>query len=75
MAQLSIAKYSRIVGSDRTKLATAVQSKYRKGVPIRAIAAEYGRSYGFIHRLLLENGVELRGRGGPNRKRAAKPGA
>jgi hypothetical protein len=34
---------------------------------IRALAAETGRSYGFVHRILTENDVDLRGRGGATR--------
>ncbi|MBN9620404.1 MAG: transcriptional regulator, partial [Actinobacteria bacterium] len=35
-----------------------------KGASIRSLAAEHGRSYGFVHRLLVESGTTLRGRGG-----------
>ena len=41
---------------------------------IDALAAETGRSYGFVHRVLLESGATLRGRGGATRgkKRATR---
>lgn len=41
-------------------------NRYRKGASIRTIAADQGRSYGNIHRLLTEAGVTLRTRGGWN---------
>jgi predicted transcriptional regulator len=34
---------------------------------IRELAGETGRSYGFVHRMLSESGVALRGRGGATR--------
>lgn len=40
---------------------------YLKGSTVRAIAAELGRSYGWVHRALVESEeVELRPRGGYN---------
>jgi transposase len=44
-------------------------SRYKKGASIRQIADEFGRSYGNVHRMLREAGVELRGRGGSVRKK------
>jgi hypothetical protein len=60
-------KGARITGSDRSKLATEVRKQYEKGRSIRELADAHGRSYGFIHRLLSENDVTLRGRGGATR--------
>lgn len=62
-----IKKGARITGSDRTKLAADLKKKYAQGASIRALAAETGRSYGFVHRILTENEVDLRGRGGATR--------
>jgi transposase len=59
-----------IIGADRSALGKQVAARYAKGVSIRDLAAELGRSYGFVHRLLVEAQVTLRGRGGP--RRAAK---
>jgi hypothetical protein len=39
---------------------------YGDGKSIRQIAASSGRSYTTIRRWLLNNGVTMRGRGGPN---------
>jgi hypothetical protein len=60
-------KGARITGTDRTKLAAEVRKQYEKGRSIRDLADSHGRSYGFIHRLLIENEVTLRGRGGATR--------
>lgn len=65
-----LAKGARISGSDRDKLATDLKKKYEGGASIRDLAAETGRSYGFVHRVLSETGVQLRGRGGATRGRA-----
>ena len=62
-----IAKGRRVTGSERTKLATDLKKKYNGGSSIRQLASSTGRSYGFIHRVLLESGVSLRGRGGATR--------
>jgi hypothetical protein len=62
-----IKKGARITGADRTKLAADLKKKYSSGMSIRALAAETGRSYGFVHRILTENDVDLRGRGGATR--------
>ncbi len=62
-----IAKGRRITGAERDKLAGDLQKKYNAGASIRELAAETGRSYGFVHRVLSESGVALRGRGGATR--------
>ena len=65
MAELK--KGARITGGERSKLAGDLKRKYTSGSSIRALAAETGRSYGFVHRMLSESGVQLRGRGGATR--------
>ena len=65
----SLKKGARITGSARSKLTADVSKKYVKGSSIRELAEEQGRSYGFVHRLLAESGVELRGRGGATRRK------
>ena len=64
---VELKKGARITGPDRNKLATEVKKQYEKGRSIRELADSHGRSYGFIHRLLTENEVSLRGRGGATR--------
>ena len=61
---------ARVTGPDRSKLATSLAGRYEAGESIRSLAAETGRSYGFIHRILTERGVTLRGRGGAPKRRA-----
>ena len=65
-------KGARITGSERTKLASDLKKAYEKGTSIRELADRHGRSYGFIHRVLSESGVQLRGRGGATRGKAVK---
>ena len=66
----TLKKGTRVTGADRAKLAASLKKRYDSGESIRALAATTGRSYGFVHRILTENGVSLRGRGGATRGRA-----
>lgn len=65
-------KGARIVGDARSALAERVSIRYAAGESIRSLAADLGRSYGFVQGLLKESGVELRGRGGATRGAAAE---
>jgi hypothetical protein len=64
---VQLKKGARITGPERIKLAADLRKKYEKGQSIRALAEGTGRSYGFVHRLLLDAEVSLRGRGGATR--------
>jgi transposase len=66
-----IQKGVRVTGSDREKVSSKVMTEYANGKSIRDIAAELGRSYGFVHRLLSESEQPLRSRGGATRRRKA----
>ena len=66
----TLKKGTRVTGADRSKLAADLKKRYDSGESIRALAATTGRSYGFVHRILTENGVSLRGRGGATRGKA-----
>ncbi|MBA3419077.1 MAG: helix-turn-helix domain-containing protein [Geodermatophilaceae bacterium] len=70
MAEL--AKGVRVSGAERDTLAATLKARYDKGESIRALAQSSGRSYGFVHRLLIESGQALRGRGGATRGTRAK---
>ncbi|MFD4292447.1 helix-turn-helix domain-containing protein [Rhodococcus sp. NPDC058505] len=71
MAELaSVRKGVRVSGGARDALQTELRDRYLRGASIRSLADATGRSYGFVRTLLTEAGVELRGRGGPNRRRA-----
>lgn len=65
----AVRKGARLTGDDREKMAKTVTSLYGKGKSIRDISAETGRSYGFVHRVLSESDLTLRGRGGATRRR------
>ncbi|MBV9486130.1 MAG: transcriptional regulator [Frankiaceae bacterium] len=65
MAELR--KGTRVTGTERDKLTATLTKKYTSGASIRELAKSTGRSYGFIHRVLSEGGVALRGRGGATR--------
>src|SRR3990170_271138 len=60
----STEKGRRIVGSERQTLAKDLVKRYASGESIRSLAASTGRSYGFVHQVLSESGVQFRGRGG-----------
>ena len=64
----TLRKGTRVTGEDRSRLATDLRNRYDSGESIRSLATATGRSYGFIHRILTETGVALRGRGGATRR-------
>jgi hypothetical protein len=68
----TLKKGTRVTGVDRSRLATLLRRRYDSGESIRSLAASTGRSYGFVHRILTETGVKLRGRGGATRSSKAK---
>ena len=67
----ALKKGARITGAERNKLAGDLKKAYDKGKSIRELADSHGRSYGFVHRVLSESGVTLRGRGGATRTKTA----
>ncbi|ASU84394.1 hypothetical protein CDO52_17740 [Nocardiopsis gilva YIM 90087] len=64
----TLRKGTRVTGTERSALADDLKRRYEDGESIRSLAASTGRSYGFVHRLLTEAGVTLRGRGGATRR-------
>lgn len=70
MAELG--KGRRVTGTERDKLGADLKKKYQGGASIRELAQSTGRSYGFVHRVLSESGVALRGRGGATRVKSKK---
>ncbi|MFK0047812.1 helix-turn-helix domain-containing protein [Streptomyces sp. NPDC090741] len=54
-------------GPERDQLVADLKEKYDGGASIRELADETGRSYGGVHRLLVEGKAALRGRGGAHR--------
>ena len=63
----ALAKGSRITGAQRDALAGQYAKRYAAGDSIRKIADDGGRSFGFVHGVLKESRVALRGRGGATR--------
>jgi hypothetical protein len=61
-------KGRRNTGDERGTLSDELRRHYENGRSIRDLAADTGRSYGFVHRVLKESGATLRGRGGSNRR-------
>ncbi len=59
-----LTKRKQVTGPERIRVRSKLKKEYERGSSIRSLAELTGRSYGFIHRLLLESGVQLRGRGG-----------
>ena len=66
-----LAKGQRITGADRLKLGKDLKKQYVAGASIRELAAQTSRSYGFVHRVLTDEGVTLRGRGGATRSKSS----
>lgn len=59
----AVPKHTRLTGHPRATFTATAAARYRAGDSIRGLAAASGRSYGFIHRLLVDAGVQLRPRG------------
>ena len=74
-SKAALKKGARIVGSARAALAADMLKQYEGGTSIRALADSAGRSYGFVHRLLAEQGATFRARGGATRGSGAKNNA
>lgn len=66
-----LSKGARVTGKTRDKLQSDLKKQYEAGASIRSLAKSTGRSYGFIHNVLVESKVALRSRGGDNRRKAA----
>lgn len=68
----ALPKGARVTGKMRDKLQVQLKKQYEAGASIRSLAQATGRSYGFIHNVLVEAEVPLRGRGGANRRKTAR---
>ncbi|EHR48462.1 hypothetical protein SacmaDRAFT_0147 [Saccharomonospora marina XMU15] len=68
-----VEKGKRVTGSARTRMGADLKKKYEKGASIRTLARLTGRSYGLVHRILSESGVQLRARGGGPHRRRSQP--
>lgn len=65
------AKGHRLADPEREVLAREIVRRYTAGESIRALTEATGRSYGYIHRILTESGVQLRQKGKPRRRKKA----
>lgn len=63
----TLEKNRNVTGRARAQLAADLKARYEQGATLRALRDYTGRSYGFVHRLLTEQGVVLRSRGGNTR--------
>ena len=68
----ALPKGARVTGKTRDKLQVQLKKQYEAGASIRSLAQSTGRSYGFIHNVLVEADVPLRGRGGANRRKTTR---
>lgn len=66
-------RYEHITDARRREVRDDIVQRYKNGQSIRSIAADLGRSYGFVHRMLLEqDGLLLRSRGALGRRQQAE---
>ncbi|MDX2550173.1 helix-turn-helix domain-containing protein [Streptomyces stelliscabiei] len=59
---------AQLTGQAREKVRAEAARLYETGMTVDAVAAAIGRSHGGTHTLLHEAGVQMRKRGGSNRK-------
>lgn len=64
-----LSKGKRVSGELRNEVQQSFVERYEAGESIRSLAAECGRSYGFVQGLLKDAGVTFRQRGGPEVRR------
>ena len=67
----SLRRGQRLSGAERVDLGHDLLQRYRAGSSIREICQQTGYSIGRVRRLLIDAGVEFRGRGGATRRRPA----
>ena len=56
-------KRVQLTSTRRSKLARDITARYAAGASIRDLADYYGRSYGFVHRIVFDSGTPLHNRG------------
>jgi hypothetical protein len=69
---MKLDKGKRIVGADRAAVSESFAERYASGESIRSLAAESGRSYGFVQSVLKDAGVTFRSRGGARTSQKAE---
>ncbi|MGI8309675.1 helix-turn-helix domain-containing protein [Saccharopolyspora hattusasensis] len=68
-----IPRGTRIIGARREKLAGSLRTRYERGASIRQLSEQSGRSFGAVHRMLREAGVQLRPPGGQRMRENSSP--
>ncbi|MEK8171594.1 helix-turn-helix domain-containing protein [Streptomyces sp. M19] len=63
--RIHYADSARIPAALMPAVRAVVRERYDQGAPVRRIAAEAGRSYGWAHRAVTASGATFRGWGGP----------
>jgi len=58
-------RHPHLTGTGRAELAEQLRAAYEAGQSLRMLAAATGRSYGFVHQLLVESGTAMRSPGRP----------
>lgn len=64
---MQIAKGARLTGAARDAMTKRIVRLYGSGKSIRDITRETGRSFGTVHRMLVDSGTQLRPRGRSSR--------
>jgi len=64
-----IEKGKRVTGTDLDALAKELRKQYTACASIRELSGDLGRSYGFVHRVLAQDGVTFRSRGGARKEK------
>ncbi len=74
MSEKKFDKSARVLGADRAAMTAQVTARYLAGDSIRQLADHFGRSYGFIHYIVVESGTPMRARGGskPGHRKATR---
>lgn len=66
MTDRRLSKWARLHGAERTDFREQCVDMYeREQLSVRKIVQRTGRSYGAVHKMLVEAGVQMRPRGNP----------
>ncbi|HEY2763377.1 MAG TPA: helix-turn-helix domain-containing protein [Pseudonocardiaceae bacterium] len=56
-------------GDQRIEIREQFKAAYERGATVKELAEATGRSYGSVHKLLVEAGTTFRGRGGAGHRK------
>lgn len=60
----TVEPHKRLTPEQRSSLGLELKAKYESGATLRELSEQSGRSFGWIHKVLEENGTQMRPRGG-----------